>query len=88
MEGLRYPQIQFIIPGWYTDGWWRAEGDEDLASLYPDCSVEDREAVLLHTLAPRKAGRTFEDGSIRADSGYVSVCNIYIAQYLVCSYKF
>lgn len=50
------------------------EDRADLADKYPGCSVADREAVLDHAIAPRKAGRTFSDAdaNITADSGIVS----------------
>ena len=76
LRRLAYPLSVFLLLGWYSDRWW--EGDEEdqkfLARKYEGCSVADREAVLNHALAPRKAGRTFAaaDARNKSDSGIVS----------------
>lgn len=59
--------------GWYGLQWWEGseEDQQDLMNRY-GCSVEDRESIVDFITGPRKAGRTFTNGSIRADSGIVS----------------
>ncbi len=71
--------------GWYGKDWWHANEMEqrDLEEKFGPCSQEDREAVLQYSLAPRKAGRVFSNGSFVADSGIVCELNyVYIGNSL------
>ena len=39
-----YPQYHFLLNGWYSDGWWRAD------NKYSDCTAQEIEQVKYNVL--------------------------------------
>ena len=67
-QGLRYPKQQFIILGWYGDGWWmEPESERKL-----DCTPEEIAETLDYTLATQSP-EFYTNTSLVTEGGLVSV---------------
>ena len=67
-QGLRYPKQEFIIYGWYDDGWWIEREAERILS----CTPEEIAETLDYTLATRSP-EFYTDASLVTEGGLVSV---------------
>ena len=67
-QGLRYPKQQFLIIGWYGDGWWiEPESERKL-----DCTPEEIAKTLDYTLGTLAAD-FYTNESLVTEGGLVSV---------------
>ena len=65
---MRYPQNMFLTFASYAPRWWEVLGVND------ECTPEERESVLLNTLAPLHF-EFLTDFNASTDTGIVSVFN-------------
>ena len=56
-HGIRYPHHVFLFYGWYTSNWWLGTEQEqdELRTMYPNCTPEQRASVVSYSLAPLQA---------------------------------
>ena len=67
-RGLRYPKYQFIIYGWYGDGWWIEPESERKLS----CTPEEIAETLDYALTTRPP-EFYINTSLVTEEGLVSV---------------
>ena len=72
-QNLRYPVHQFLVYGWYSDGWW-VEGDP---ARELGCTLEDRTRTLEHALAPVQS-EFYSNYSLPTEGGLVRNMTAYI----------
>ena len=74
-RNIRYPRYLLLTLGWYSQLWWRLEGEgENL-----NCTVEERESVLSSSLAFLQF--SFLNGTSEVDRNLVTTSGI-VSMYL------
>ena len=70
-RGLHYPKYQFLMFGWYEEGWLEEPGS--IKEL--DCSLEERIRTLDYTLAVVDLDTFNRNASLVTEGGLVRLTN-------------
>ena len=72
---MQYPKYQFLVYGWYSDGWLR----EPDPTRNLGCTLEERIGTLVHALAPIQA-EFYTNYTLVTEGGLVCMppCAVYV----------